>query len=244
MNVDYETDLMPQLANVNLEEIAKFEKVANHWWDLDGDFKPLHQINPLRLQFIIQHMQDLWGKKVIDVGCGGGILTESMAKIGAQVSGIDMGTEPLNVAKLHALETGLTIDYQKITAEEKALQAPQTFDAVTCMEMLEHVPDPASVVHACSQLVKPGGLVFFSTLNKTFKSYLLAIIAAEKIFKLVPDGTHDHQHFIRPSQLISWASNDDLNCIDTAGIHYNPVTENHKLIASLDVNYILCCKKI
>jgi 2-polyprenyl-6-hydroxyphenyl methylase/3-demethylubiquinone-9 3-methyltransferase len=189
-------------------------------------------------------MQDLWGKKVIDVGCGGGILTESMAKIGAQVSGIDMGTEPLNVAKLHALETGLTIDYQKITAEEKALQAPQTFDAVTCMEMLEHVPDPASVVHACSQLVKPGGLVFFSTLNKTLKSYLLAIIAAEKIFKLVPDGTHDHQHFIRPSQLISWASNDDLNCIDTAGIHYNPVTENHKLIASLDVNYILCCKKI
>jgi 2-polyprenyl-6-hydroxyphenyl methylase/3-demethylubiquinone-9 3-methyltransferase len=244
MNVDYETDLMPQLANVNLEEIAKFEKVANHWWDLDGDFRPLHQINPLRLQFIIQHMQDLWGKKVIDVGCGGGILTESMAKIGAQVSGIDMGTEPLNVAKLHALETGLTIDYQKITAEEKALQAPQTFDAVTCMEMLEHVPDPASVVHACSQLVKPGGLVFFSTLNKTLKSYLLAIIAAEKIFKLVPDGTHDHQHFIRPSQLISWASNDDLNCIDTAGIHYNPVTENHKLIASLDVNYILCCKKI
>jgi 2-polyprenyl-6-hydroxyphenyl methylase/3-demethylubiquinone-9 3-methyltransferase len=244
MNVDYETDLMPQLANVNLEEIAKFEKVANHWWDLDGDFKPLHQINPLRLQFIIQHMQDLWGKKVIDVGCGGGILTESMAKIGAQVSGIDMGTEPLNVAKLHALETGLTIDYQKITAEEKALQAPQTFDAVTCMEMLEHVPDPASVVRACSQLVKPGGLVFFSTLNKTLKSYLLAIIAAEKIFKLVPDGTHDHQHFIRPSQLISWASNDDLNCIDTAGIHYNPVTENHKLITSLDVNYILCCKKI
>jgi 2-polyprenyl-6-hydroxyphenyl methylase/3-demethylubiquinone-9 3-methyltransferase len=244
MNVDYETDLMPQLANVNLEEIAKFEKVANHWWDLDGDFKPLHQINPLRLQFIIQHMQDLWGKKIIDVGCGGGILTESMAKIGAQVSGIDMGTEPLNVAKLHALETGLTIDYQKITAEEKALQAPQTFDAVTCMEMLEHVPDPASVVRACSQLVKPGGLVFFSTLNKTLKSYLLAIIAAEKIFKLVPDGTHDHQHFIRPSQLISWASNDDLNCIDTAGIHYNPVTENHKLITSLDVNYILCCKKI
>jgi 2-polyprenyl-6-hydroxyphenyl methylase/3-demethylubiquinone-9 3-methyltransferase len=244
MNVDYETDLMPQLANVNLEEIAKFEKVANHWWDLDGDFKPLHQINPLRLQFIIQHMQDRWGKKIIDVGCGGGILSESMAKIGAQVSGIDMGTEPLNVAKLHALEAGLTIDYQKITAEAKALQAPQTFDAVTCMEMLEHVPDPASVVHACSQLVKPGGLVFFSTLNKTLKSYLLAIIAAEKIFKLVPDGTHDHQHFIRPSQLISWASNDDLNCIDTAGIHYNPVTENHKLITSLDVNYILCCKKI
>ena len=185
-----------------------------------------------------------WGKKIIDVGCGGGILAESMAKIGAQVSGIDMGTEPLNVAKLHALETGLTIDYQKITAEEKALQAPHTFDAVTCMEMLEHVPDPSSVVNACSQLVKPGGLVFFSTLNKTLKSYLLAIIAAEKIFKLVPDGTHDHHSFIRPSQLISWASNNDLDCIDTAGIHYNPLTENHKLITSLDVNYIICCQKI
>jgi 2-polyprenyl-6-hydroxyphenyl methylase/3-demethylubiquinone-9 3-methyltransferase len=235
---------MTQSANVNLEEIAKFEQVANHWWDLNGDFKPLHQINPLRLQFIIEHSQDLWQKKVIDVGCGGGILAESMAKMGAQVTGIDMGNEPLNVARLHALESGVSIDYQKITAEQKALETPQTFDAVTCMEMLEHVPDPASVVKACSQLVKPGGYVFFSTLNKTIKSYLLAIVAAEKILKLVPDGTHDHQCFIRPSQLIAWSHANDLNCIDTAGIHYNPISEVHKLISSLDVNYIICCQKV
>jgi len=235
---------MTNSLNVNPEEIAKFEKVANHWWELEGDFKPLHQINPLRRQFIIQHMQDLFGKKIIDVGCGGGILAESLAKLGAEVTGIDMGTEPLNVAKLHALETGLSIDYQKITAEEKALQAPASYDAVTCMEMLEHVPDPASIVKACSDMVKPGGLVFFSTLNKTIKSYLMAIIAAEKVLKLVPDGTHDHKHFIRPSQLMTWADSNDLQCIDTAGIHYNPLTENHKLISSLDVNYILCCQKV
>ncbi len=235
---------MSQSINVNHHEIAKFEKIANHWWDLNGDFKPLHQINPVRLQFIIQHLNNLWDKKIIDVGCGGGILAESMAKMGAQVSGIDMGEEPLNVAKLHALESGLTIDYQKITAEDKAKQSPQAYDAVTCMEMLEHVPDPASVVQACSELVKPGGFVFFSTLNKTMKSYLLAIVAAEKIFKLVPEGTHDHQHFIRPSQLMTWSHQHGLNCIDTAGIHYNPLTENHKLISSLDVNYILCCQKV
>lgn len=235
---------MSNSLNVNHEEIAKFEKVANHWWELEGDFKPLHQINPLRRQFIIQHMQDLFGKNIIDVGCGGGILAESLAKLGAQVTGIDMGTEPLNVAKLHSLETGLTIDYQKITAEEKALQSPETYDAVTCMEMLEHVPDPASIVKACSEMVKPGGFVFFSTLNKSIKSYLLAIVAAEKVLKLVPDGTHDHNSFIRPSQLISWAEANDLKCIDTAGIHYNPLTQNHKLIASLDVNYILCCQKV
>ena len=242
--VHNQSNLMSQATNVNPKEIEKFEKVASHWWDLEGDFKPLHQINPLRLQFIIHHMQDLWYKKIIDVGCGGGILTESMAKLGAHVSGIDMGTEPLNVAKLHALETGLSIDYQKITAEQKASQAANSFDAVTCMEMLEHVPDPASIVKACSRLVKPGGYVFFSTLNNTVKSYLMAIIAAEKILKLVPDGTHDHQRFIRPSQLISWAHTFDLNCIDTSGISYNPVTENHKLIPSLDVNYILCCQKV
>jgi len=235
---------MPENLNVNLEEIAKFEKVASQWWELDGDFKPLHQINPIRRQFIVQHLQDVFGKSIIDVGCGGGILAESLAKLGAKVTGIDMGTEPLNVAKLHALEAGITIDYQKITAEEKAQQCPSQFDAVTCMEMLEHVPDPSSIVKACSNMVKPGGYVFFSTLNKTIKSYLLAIVAAEKILKLVPDGTHDHQHFIRPSQLISWAEANGLKCIDAAGIHYNPLTENHKLIDSLDVNYILCCQKV
>jgi len=234
--------------NVNDAEIAKFEQIASQWWDLTGDFKPLHQVNPLRVQFISQHISEqqseLFSKKVIDVGCGGGILSESLAKLGANVTGIDMGTEPLNVAKLHALESGLTINYEKITAEDKALQAFESFDMVTCMEMLEHVPDPASVINACANLVKPGGLVFFSTLNKTVKSYLLAILAAEKIFKLVPDGTHEHEKFIKPSQLISWAEQCGLNCIDASGIHYNPISENHKLSTSLDVNYILCCQKI
>ncbi|GLX76811.1 ubiquinone biosynthesis O-methyltransferase [Thalassotalea insulae] len=230
--------------NVNLEEIAKFEKVASQWWELDGEFKPLHQINPVRRQFIIQYMQELFEQKILDVGCGGGILAESLARLGADVTGIDMGEEPLNVAKLHALESGITVNYQKITAEEMAIQLPGQFDAVTCMEMLEHVPDPASIVKACSTLVKPGGFVFFSTLNKTLKSYLLAIVAAEKLLKLVPDGTHDHQQFIRPSTLIGWAEANGLKCIDAAGIHYNPLTENHKLIDSLEVNYILCCQKV
>ena len=240
--------------NVNEDEIAKFEKIASQWWDLTGDFKPLHQINPLRVQFISQHIALLFNdsdanngfydKKIIDVGCGGGILSESLAKLGAKVTGIDMGSEPLNVAKLHALESRLTINYQKITAEEKALQSAGTFDVVTCMEMLEHVPDPESVIQACAALVKPGGLIFFSTLNKSIKSYLLAILVAEKIFKIVPDGTHDHDKFIRPSQLIGWAESHDLKCIDASGIHYNPVTGNHKLNDSLDVNYILCCRKL
>jgi 2-polyprenyl-6-hydroxyphenyl methylase/3-demethylubiquinone-9 3-methyltransferase len=230
--------------NVNEEEIAKFEKVASQWWELDGDFKPLHQINPIRRQFICQHVGDIFGKQIIDVGCGGGILAESLAKLGGVVTGIDLGEEPLNVAKLHALESGLKVDYQKIPAEEKASQQPETYDVVTCMEMLEHVPDPASIIEACSQMVKPGGYVFFSTLNKSIKAYLMAIIAAEKILKIVPDGTHDHNSFIRPSTLIGWAESFDLKCIDAAGIHYNPLTENHKLISSLDVNYILCCQKI
>ena len=235
---------MPSSVNVNHDEIAKFEKVASQWWDLTGDFKPLHQINPLRRQFIIQHANDLFNKDIIDIGCGGGILAESLAKLGANVTGIDMGQEPLNVAKLHALEAGVTVNYEKITAEEKAADHSAQFDIVTCMEMLEHVPDPASIIKACSDLVKPGGYVFFSTLNKTIKSYLMAIVAAEKIFKLVPDGTHHHESFIKPSTLIGWAENVELKCIDATGIHYNPLTENHKLGPGLDVNYLLCCQKI
>jgi len=230
--------------NVDENEIAKFEKVASQWWDLTGDFKPLHQINPLRRQFIQQHVADLFEKNVIDVGCGGGILAESLAKLGAKVTGIDMGTEPLNIARLHALEVGITVNYLKITAEEHAEQHSSSYDVVTCMEMLEHVPDPASIIQACAKMVKPGGMVFFSTLNKTVKSYLLAILAAEKLLKLVPDGTHDHKSFIKPSTLIGWAEQVDLKCIDTSGIHYNPLTENHKLIPSLDVNYILCFTKV
>ena len=235
-------------ANVNNEEIAKFEQIASQWWDLSGDFKPLHQVNPLRVQFICQHVaeqkSELFGKNVIDVGCGGGILSESLAKLGAKVTGIDMGTEPLNVAKLHALDSGLEINYEKTTAEDKAKNNAQSYDLVTCMEMLEHVPDPASIVKACADMVKPGGLVFFSTLNKSIKSYLLAILAAEKLFKLVPDGTHDHDKFIKPSQLIGWAESSELKCIDASGIHYNPITENHKLTSDLEVNYILCCQRV
>ena len=230
--------------NVNPEEIAKFEKVASQWWDLHGDFKPLHQINPLRRQFINQHVGGLFEKAIIDVGCGGGILAESLAKSGAIVTGIDMGEEPLNVAKLHALDTGLSVNYQKITAEEKAQQCSATFDIVTCMEMLEHVPDPHAIVRACADMVKPGGFVFFSTLSKTVKSYLFAIVAAEKLLKIVPDGTHDHEHFIKPSTLIGWAESAGLKCIDATGIHYNPLTGNHKLAPGLDVNYLLCCQKI
>ena len=229
--------------NVNLDEIAKFEQVAHQWWDLTGDFKPLHQINPLRRQFIIQHVDNLFDKKIIDVGCGGGILSESLASLGAQVTGIDMGEEPLNIAKLHALESGVSVNYQQITAEEQAALEPESYDIVTCMEMLEHVPDRASVVQACSQLVKPGGFVFFSTLNKTIKSYLMAIVAAEKVLKLVPNGTHDHDKFIKPSQLIAWAETCNLKCTDATGIHYNPITENHKLAPGLDVNYMICCQK-
>ena len=235
---------MSDNVNVNFDEIEKFEKVASQWWDLTGDFKPLHQINPLRLQFIIQHIENVFDKKMIDVGCGGGILSESLAKLGANVTGIDMGEEPLNIAKLHSLESNVKVDYQKITAEEKALQCPETFDVVTCMEMLEHVPDPASIIAACASMVKPNGFVFFSTLNKSIMSYLMAIIAAEKVLKIVPDGTHDHKSFIRPSTLIAWAEDNNLKCIDTAGIHYNPITENHKLTSNLNVNYILCFQKV
>ena len=234
---------MTEQLNVNQEEIAKFEKVASQWWELEGEFKPLHQINPVRRQFILQHCPELFGKEVIDVGCGGGILSESLAKLGADVAGIDMGEEPLNVAKLRALETGVEVNYQKCTAEEIAQEQAASFDVVTCIEMLEHVPAPASIINACAKMVKPGGYVFFSTLNKTIKSYLMAIVAAEKVLKLVPDGTHDHKSFIKPSQLINWAESEDLKCIDAAGIQYNPITENHKLISSLDVNYILAFQK-
>lgn len=233
---------MSDQLNVNPDEIAKFEKVASQWWDLQGDFKPLHQINPLRRNFITSHVGSIYGKNIIDVGCGGGILAESLAKLGANVTGIDMGEEPLNVAKLHALDAGVEVTYEKITAEQQAKLQPQQYDIVTCMEMLEHVPDPESIVLACKTLVKPGGYVFFSTLNKTSKSYLFAILAAEKLLKLVPEGTHDWDKFIRPSQLIGWAENYGLRCFDATGIHYNPVTENHKLADGLDVNYLLALK--
>ena len=233
--------------NVNDAEIAKFEQIASQWWDLTGDFKPLHQVNPLRVQFISQHISEqqseLFSKKVIDVGCGGGILSESLAKLGANVTGIDMGTEPLNVAKLHALESGLTINYEKITAEDKALQAFESFDMVTCMEMLEHVPDPSLIIEACSKLVKPNGRVFFSTINRNPKSYFFAIVGAEYVLNLLPKGTHNYEKFIRPSEIDEWARLYDLSISSMIGMTYNPITKKYKLDDDVSVNYIIHYEK-
>ncbi|NRA54905.1 MAG: bifunctional 2-polyprenyl-6-hydroxyphenol methylase/3-demethylubiquinol 3-O-methyltransferase UbiG [Gammaproteobacteria bacterium] len=229
--------------NVDHQEIEKFSALAQTWWDLTGESKPLHLMNPTRLNYISQGSDGLFGKEIVDVGCGGGILSESMAKLGANVLGIDMAQESLNVAKLHALETKVTsVQYQKITVEELAKQRPASFDVVTCMEMLEHVPDPESVVRACVALVKPGGQLFFSTLNRTNKAYLLAIVAAERILKLVPKGTHNHDKFIRPSELIRFVENSDSRCIDAIGVHFNPLTEQFKVNNDLSVNYILHCQ--
>ena len=235
---------MTEHQNVDLSEIAKFEAVAQHWWDLNGDFKPLHDINPLRLDFITDKTNGLFDLTTLDVGCGGGILSESMARMGAKVTGIDMGLEPLNVAKLHALEAGVKLDYQQTTAEEFAAQHPARFDVVTCMEMLEHVPEPESVIASVANLVKPGGHVFFSTLNKTIKSYLFAILGAEKILKMVPDGTHDHDKFIRPAQLIAWAEAHGLKVRASNGLSYNPLSGQYKLGSDVSVNYILHFEKL
>ena len=190
--------------NVDHAEIAKFEAVASRWWDLEGEFKPLHRINPLRLGYIAERSGGLFGKKVLDVGCGGGILAESMAREGATVTGLDMGAEPLQVARLHALESGIQVDYVQETVEEHAAKHPQQYDVVTCMEMLEHVPDPQSVVHACARLVKPGGQVFFSTINRNGKAWLMAVVGAEYVMKMVPKGTHDVKKFIKPAELLGW----------------------------------------
>lgn len=188
--------------NVDQQEIAKFEAVASRWWDLEGEFKPLHRINPLRLNYIQQRADGVFGKKILDVGCGGGILAESMAREGADVTGLDMGAEPLQVARLHSLETGIKVTYVQETVEQHANEHAGLYDIVTCMEMLEHVPDPRSVVLACAKLVKPGGHVFFSTINRNNKAWLMAVIGAEYVLKMVPKGTHDVKKFIRPSELI------------------------------------------
>lgn len=226
-------------ANVDLHEINKFEKMASRWWDKSGDFKPLHDINPLRLDFILKHCKGLAGKRVLDVGCGGGILTESMAKEGAIVTGIDMGEMPLEVARLHLLESKLEVDYQQSTAEDFAEKHPQQFDVVTCLEMLEHVPDPSSVIEACKKLVKPNGHIFFSTINRNPKSYLFAIIGAEYLLNLLPKGTHDFKKFIRPSELELWARQSGIKFQHMTGMHYNPITKKYWLADNLDVNYIV-----
>lgn len=234
---------MTHSQNVDPQEIQKFADLASRWWDLEGEFKPLHQINPLRTDYIMQHSQGLSGKKVIDVGCGGGILAESMAKHGATVTGIDMGEAPLEIARLHGLETGTVVDYQQSTAEEFALAHPAQFDVVTCMEMLEHVPDPESVVQACFRLVKPGGHVFFSTLNRNIKSYLMAIVGAEYVLGLVPKGTHQHAKFIKPSELMAWLDQTPLVVKHMTGLHLKPFSQQYYLSSqNVDVNYIVHCQ--
>lgn len=225
--------------NVDQQEIAKFEAVASRWWDLEGEFKPLHRINPLRLNYIQQRADGVFGKKILDVGCGGGILAESMAREGADVTGLDMGAEPLQVARLHSLETGIKVTYVQETVEQHANEHAEQYDIVTCMEMLEHVPDPRSVVLACAKLVKPGGHVFFSTINRNNKAWLMAVVGAEYVLKMVPKGTHDVKKFIRPSELIGWIDETPLHERHMIGLHYNPLTDHFKLAPNVDVNYMV-----
>ncbi|MCK7597107.1 bifunctional 2-polyprenyl-6-hydroxyphenol methylase/3-demethylubiquinol 3-O-methyltransferase UbiG [Microbulbifer sp. CAU 1566] len=227
------------MINVDPAEIAKFEQLASRWWDQQGEFKPLHEINPLRANYIDQRAP-VAGKKLLDVGCGGGILTEAMAQRGADVTGIDLGEAPLNVAKLHALESGVTIDYQRIPVEELAEKHSGSYDIVTCLEMLEHVPDPASVIRACAKLVKPGGHVFFSTINRTPKGWLFAVVGAEYVLRMLPKGTHEYGKFIRPSELGRWVREAELQARDITGMTYNPLTKQYKLNPrDVDVNYLM-----
>jgi 2-polyprenyl-6-hydroxyphenyl methylase / 3-demethylubiquinone-9 3-methyltransferase len=233
--------------NADPSELAKFSELAHRWWDPTGEFKPLHRINPLRLEWIERRLGPggLRGKQVLDVGCGGGILAESMARQGAQaVVGIDLAQKPLRVAQLHALESACAnIDYREIAVEALADGQPASFDVVTCMEMLEHVPEPASVVRACAALVKPGGQVFFSTLNRNAKSFLLAIIGAEHVLNLLPKGTHEYAKFIRPSELAQWCRNAGLLLEDTRGMEYNPITGRYWLSDDTSVNYLFACRR-
>ena len=226
------------MLNADQNELDKFSQLAHRWWDPNSEFKPLHEINPLRLAWIDQHVQ-LAGKKVLDIGCGGGILSESMAQRGADVTGIDLSDKALSVAKLHLLESGQKVNYQSISAEEYAGQAGGTFDVVTCMEMLEHVPNPASTIAACSALVKPGGHVFFSTLNRNLKAYLLAVIGAEYILNMLPKGTHDYTKFIKPSELARWAKAVGLEPGELIGMSYNPLSKHYSLGRDTDVNYLM-----
>ena len=231
------------IPNVDPAEISKFEALAARWWDPHSEFKPLHEINPLRLDYV-DRMAGLAGKEVLDVGCGGGILAESMAIRGAHVTGIDMGELPLKVAELHTLETGVEVNYRQVAAETLAAECPACFHIVTCMEMLEHVPDPASVIAACARLVKPGGQVFFSTLNRNPKAYLLAIIGAEYLLRWLPRGTHDYARFIRPSELGRWIRAADLELTHLTGMTYNPLMGAYRLDEQdLDVNYLAACQR-
>lgn len=224
--------------NADPQELAKFSQLAHRWWDPKSEFRPLHEINPLRLAWIGRHAP-LAGKTVLDVGCGGGILSESMAGEGASVTGIDLSEKALGVARLHLLESGKKVDYRMISAEDLAAQTPGTFDVVTCMEMLEHVPDPASIVAACSALTKPGGHVFFSTINRNPKAYLFAVLGAEYILHMLPKGTHDYAKFLRPSELSRWARSVNLEPDELTGMTYNPFSKKYSLGSNTDVNYLL-----
>lgn len=230
---------MRSAQNVDPNEIAKFEQLASRWWDPESEFKPLHQINPLRLNYIDERAS-LAGKTVLDVGCGGGILSEAMALRGAEVTGIDMGEAPLSVARLHSLESGVNVQYRRLSVEELAEQCPESFDVVTCLEMLEHVPDPASVVKACHKLLKPGGQLFFATLNRTAKAWLFAIIGAEYLLKLLPKGTHEHSRFIKPHELCAWMRQSGLTVRAITGMTYNPLTQSYRLDPrDTGVNYLV-----
>ncbi len=228
--------------NVDPVELEKFSELAHRWWDPQSEFRPLHEINPLRLDYI-DRIAALAGKKVLDVGCGGGILAEAMAARGAHVTGIDLAEKPLKVAQLHLLESGQKVDYRRIAVEELAMEDPGSFDVVTCMEMLEHVPDPAAVVRACAALLKPGGKAFFATLNRNPKSYLFAIIGAEYVLNMLPRGTHDYERFIKPSELSATSRQAGLEVIDLIGMTYNPFNKVYALESDTDVNYILSTLK-
>jgi 2-polyprenyl-6-hydroxyphenyl methylase/3-demethylubiquinone-9 3-methyltransferase len=228
--------------NVDQSEIAKFSALAHRWWDPNSEFKPLHAINPLRLNWI-KSFVNLEGKKVVDIGCGGGILAESISQSGADTTGIDLSEKALKVAELHALEVGANLTYRSISAEELAEEQAEQYDVVTCMEMLEHVPDPMSVVRACANLCKPGGTLFFSTLNRNPKSYLFAIIGAEYILKLLPKGTHEYAKFIKPSELVAFTRNAGLEMIGIKGLGYNPLTQVYSLSDDVDVNYMIAVRK-
>ncbi|OIR19972.1 ubiquinone biosynthesis O-methyltransferase [mine drainage metagenome] len=230
------------MSNADPIELEKFSQLAHKWWDPNSEFKPLHEINPLRLGYI-DRLAAISGKSVLDVGCGGGILSESMAGLGARVTGIDLADKSLQVAKLHLLESGKQVEYRKVAVEELAAERPGQFDVVTCMEMLEHVPDPAGVVAACARLAKPGGRVFFSTLNRNPKSYLFAILGAEYILNLLPRGTHDFAKFIKPSELAQWCRNAGLNVTDVTGMSYHPLHKTYSLGHDTSVNYMISCQR-
>ncbi len=229
--------------NVDPLEIQKFADLASRWWDPDSEFKPLHAINPLRFNYIREHSGDLSGLKILDVGCGGGILSESLCKEGAAVTGIDMGDAQISVAKLHALETGLDINYQKIAVDELASTHAGEFDIVTCLEVLEHVPDPAAIIRSCKDLVRPGGDVYFSTINRNPKAWLFAIVGAEYILRLLPKGTHDYKKLIKPSELDNWMRAAGLDLCHITGMHYNPLRDTYRLGPGVDVNYLLHGKR-